>query len=153
MKFLLSLSLFFYSNFCLAEMIPGGEGVAAELPSGLTIAGSPINDLLPTVVSVPVVGGDFTGTAKLAAYGDQIVFIGLDTWTHASLSTATSSVGVIPIAYRPSVNVSNVYTFNSTPNYATIKISTAGTITVEYINAGPVARTDSISAPTLTYNL
>lgn len=98
-------------------------------------------------------GGDFTGTAKIVRIGNFVCLTGEGSWTHASLSTATSAAGIVPARFRP---LSGNGAFNLVVMAGPIQrlnITTAGTIQIVYFDSSfsPVAATNTTTAPNISY--
>lgn len=100
--------------------------------------------------------GDFTsGRIKLRRIDDTVVINSNSVVGHASGSSASSAIGLIPSTFRPTSEVSNVYYFNdSTGLIARCTVNPAGTLQIIYGNysGGSSTTTSSQSPFSLTFN-
>jgi hypothetical protein len=119
--------------------------VAADFAKLLAIADSQAYTTLTP-------GGGLTGTnaIRIAKIG-RIVTMTWSEMTHSLSTSAQSSAGVIPAAYRPIVQVDPVYNVailqDGGGGIKRVRISTSGTLTFYYFNEDLTYKTDTVTAP------
>lgn len=81
-------------------------------------------------------GGDFGvgEDVKITKIGDIVTVTAMDVLTFASATTATSAAGVIPAAYRPSLETKTVYEVSTVAGIEKVNVTPAGTITLSFFN-------------------
>ena len=134
-----------------ADSITDKAGTGApDLPQGLTTNGTDILDYEETTITL---GGDFTGSAKLVRIGNFVSLMGTSNWSHASLSTATSAVGDIPAAYRPTVGNGAFNLVVMAGPIHRVNVQTNGTVQIVYFDEAfvPQATTGTSSPPCLSW--
>lgn len=128
-----------------------GSG-APDFPQGLTTNGTDVLDYEEAVV---VLDGAITGSARFTRVGNIVTMTGVDVWTHASLSVASTNTGLVPAQFRPPITARNLYIVISGQHINQVSILSNGRIDVAYWDTSfsLVADTTTDVPPSLTYSL
>jgi len=129
---------------------PGGEASSSQaglvtMDSGATT--SIVGEYETTTFNA---GGSFTGgdACTITRIGNVVTLQFDNTASHASATSVSSSAGIIPASYRPTSGVRyNAYYTAASGVFASVEVSTAGTITTRYDSA----RTNTNAVPSITW--
>lgn len=151
--FLICLFLLFSAK-CFAKVEQGDTGLPTNFPSGFTENGITINYDLPITIVLPALSSIdlLSGESKLTIYGNIVIFSATGDWGPNGSVPLESQDGLIPEAYRPSVDVTNVFNsiFDSGDNHFSITITTTGKIIVDN---EPGNSWQTINRPTIAWVL
>lgn len=107
------------------------SGTLATTALATGVAAGLLNYYATTTITAD---NNFTGgTIKLVRVGDAVTMMTTANLTHASASSATSSAGLIPAAYRPPQDVSGVYSAVGS-QVRNFSVTAAGTFTASYFD-------------------
>ena len=160
MKHFLICFFILFSQNIFADVEQGDTGQPTNFPSNSTVNGATTNYDLPLEITLPALTGTgFTGgTAKLTVYGNIVILSATSTWTSLAANPYSSQDGFIPEAYRPPVDVSNVFRsffdggFGET-SHQLITITTSGQIIAEALGQFGFGSWQSDNRPTIAWVL
>lgn len=104
--------------------------------------------------SVADLGGDFDAgmSVRCVRAENWVIITATSLLTHTSLSNPSSTTGVIPAQFRPSVNVDNMFT-STTSGIEQVRIDTNGQLDLTYFDwtGTAAANTTTSVAPTIAF--
>jgi len=105
-------------------------------------------------------GGDFDAgeEVKCTRIGDQVTITSVGILTHSSLSKVDASSGVIPAAFRPSLNAGSTYHVDTSlvRTAAFVEVNSNGNLLTSYTKldtGAPSTEASTLAAFSVTYNI
>lgn len=125
---------------------------APDFPNGLTLSGG--SDVLDTYQDGVVAGnGDLSGGDFYFEKIGNAVVITWESLSHTSATSAASSSGLVPSAYRPTNEITNVYEVTGSV-VRKVTIATDGTVTFNYYDwAGAGFSRGATDVGSITYSI